>query len=164
MGGIRGNQDIASFYMGMTFVFYSRWIFTCGCYGKWNLHTRIALSILKHRYDNCNDSLGFMISTALLSMFVSNTAAVMIMIPIGLAIIKEAHVYRHQVQNDVKLFEKHCTGIAMREHRFRTLIGTPPLIILAGQMKQIFDVELNFAQWMLIGAFVIVCSDLLWLT
>src|SRR5699024_5020424 len=44
-----------------------------------------------------------------------------------------------------------------------TLIGTPPLIILAGQMKQIFDVDLNFAQWMLIGVpVVIVMLGLAW--
>ena len=168
MGGIMGNQDTASFYGDdIVFLFLGGFLLAVAM-EKWNLHTRIALSIIKAiGTTTATILLGFMISTALLSMFVSNTAAVMIMIPIGLAIIKEAHALSTpQVQNDVKLFEKALVlgiGYAGTIGGLGTLIGTPPLIILAGQMKQIFDVELNFAQWMLIGVpVVIVMLGLAW--
>lgn len=59
---------------------------------RWNLHTRVALTIINLIGASTSKILlGFMVATGFLSMFVSNTAAVMIMIPIGLAIIKEAH-------------------------------------------------------------------------
>ena len=168
MGGIMGNQDTASFYGDdIVFLFLGGFLLAVAM-EKWNLHTRIALSIIKAiGTTTATILLGFMISTALLSMFVSNTAAVMIMIPIGLAIIKEAHALSTpQVQNDVKLFEKALVlsiGYAGTIGGLGTLIGTPPLIILAGQMKQIFDVDLNFAQWMLIGVpVVIVMLGLAW--
>ena len=58
---------------------------------RWNLHTRVALTIINLIGASTSKILlGFMVATGFLSMFVSNTAAVMIMIPIGLAII-EAH-------------------------------------------------------------------------
>ena len=168
MGGIMGNQDTASFYGDdIVFLFLGGFLLAVAM-EKWNLHTRIALSIIKAiGTTTATILLGFMISTALLSMFVSNTAAVMIMIPIGLAIIKEAHALSTpQVQNDVNLFEKALVlgiGYAGTIGGLGTLIGTPPLIILAGQMKKIFDVELNFAQWMLIGVpVVIVMLGLAW--
>ena len=168
MGGIMTNQDTASFYGDdIVFLFLGGFLLAVAM-EKWNLHTRIALSIIKAiGTTTATILLGFMISTALLSMFVSNTAAVMIMIPIGLAIIKEAHsLSTPSVQNDVKIFEKALVlaiGYAGTIGGLGTLIGTPPLIILAGQMRQIFDVEMNFAQWMLVGVpVVIVMLGLAW--
>lgn len=161
MGGVMTNQDTASFYGDdIIFLFLGGFLLAVAM-EKWNLHTRIALSIIKAiGTTTATILLGFMISTALLSMFVSNTAAVMIMIPIGLAIIKEAHsLSTPALQNDVKLFEKALVlgiGYAGTIGGLGTLIGTPPLIILAGQMKQIFDYEMNFAQWMMVGVPVVI--------
>src|SRR5699024_2107156 len=88
-------------------------------------------------------------------MFVSNTAAVMIMIPIGLATIKEAHSLSTEERGgDVTKFEKQLVlgiGYAGTIGGLGTLIGTPPLIILAGQMNEIFGYDMSFAQYMLIG-------------
>jgi anion transporter len=161
MGGVMSNQETASFYGDdIVFLFLGGFLLAVAM-EKWNLHTRIALSIIKAiGTTTATILLGFMISTALLSMFVSNTAAVMIMIPIGLAIIKEAHsLSTPELGGDVKLFEKALVlgiGYAGTIGGLGTLIGTPPLIILAGQMRQIFDVELNFAQWMLVGIPVVI--------
>lgn len=168
MGGIMDNGETASFYgADIVFLFLGGFLLAVAM-EKWNLHTRIALSIIKAiGTTTATILLGFMISTALLSMFVSNTAAVMIMIPIGLAIIKEAHALSTpQLQNDVKSFEKALVlsiGYAGTIGGLGTLIGTPPLIILAGQMKEIFDYDMNFAQWMLVGVpVVIVLLALAW--
>ncbi|WP_407927287.1 SLC13 family permease [Jeotgalicoccus saudimassiliensis] len=161
MGGVMTNQDAASFYGNdIIFLFLGGFLLAVAM-EKWNLHTRIALSIIKAiGTTTATILLGFMISTALLSMFVSNTAAVMIMIPIGLAIIKEAHsLSTPELQRDVKLFEKALVlgiGYAGTIGGLGTLIGTPPLIILAGQMKEIFDYEMNFATWMLVGIPVVI--------
>lgn len=156
MGGVLSDQETASFYGDdIIFLFLGGFLLAVAM-ERWNLHTRIALSIIKAiGTTTATILLGFMIATALLSMFVSNTAAVMIMIPIGLAIIKEANeLTEKDMEDDVKKFEKSLVlgiGYAGTAGGLGTLIGTPPLIILTGQMEQLFDYELNFAQWMLVG-------------
>lgn len=161
MGGVLSNQDTASFYGDdIVFLFLGGFLLAVAM-ERWNLHTRIALSIIKAIGTTTSTILlGFMIATALLSMFVSNTAAVMIMIPIGMAIIKEAHsISGNELKDNVTKFEKSLVlgiGYAGTIGGLGTLIGTPPLIILAGQMQEIFDVEMNFAQWMLVGVPVVI--------
>src|SRR5690625_2308990 len=168
MGGVMESDQVSSAYgADIIFLFLGGFLLAVAM-EKWNLHTRVALTIIRAiGTTSATILLGFMISTALLSMFVSNTAAVMIMIPIGLAIIKEAHsLSTPDLQKDVKLFEKALVlgiGYAGTIGGLGTLIGTSPLIILAGQMKQIFDYEMNFAQWMLVGVpVVIVMLGLAW--
>jgi sodium-dependent dicarboxylate transporter 2/3/5 len=129
---------------------------------RWNLHTRIALVIIKSIGTSTGRILlGFMIATGALSMFVSNTAAVMIMIPIGLAIIKEAHELTtdDSKEHHLSQFEKSLVlgiGYAGTIGGLGTLIGTPPLIILKGQYEKIFGEEISFAQWMVMGVPVVI--------
>ncbi|MFO3718798.1 SLC13 family permease [Staphylococcus felis] len=124
---------------------------------RWDLHTRIALNIIKNIGTSTGRILlGFMVATAGLSMFVSNTAAVMIMIPIGIAIIKEAHDLKKDQSEDRALskFERALVlgiGYAGTIGGLGTLIGTPPLIILKGQYAAHFGAELSFAKWMIVG-------------
>lgn len=76
---------------------------------RWDLHTRIALTIISSIGTSTGRILlGFMVATGGLSMFVSNTAAVMIMIPIGLAIIKEANALKTEADSDesIQKFER----------------------------------------------------------
>ncbi len=86
---------------------------------RWNLHTRVALTIINTLGTSTGKILfGFMIATAFLSMFVSNTAAVMIMIPIGLAIIKEANELKSENTKSESLskFEQSlCLQLGMQE-------------------------------------------------
>ena len=101
-------------------------------------------------------------------MFVSNTAAVMIMIPIGLAIIKEANELKDDdVKSDsISKFEKSLVlaiGYSGTIGGLGTLIGTPPLIILKGQFEQHFGQEISFAKWMIVGIpTVIILIALAW--
>ncbi|UXV55063.1 SLC13 family permease [Staphylococcus aureus] len=137
---------------------------------RWNLHTRVALTIINLIGASTSKILlGFMVATGFLSMFVSNTAAVMIMIPIGLAIIKEAHDLQEANTNQISIqkFEKSLVlaiGYAGTIGGLGTLIGTPPLIILKGQYMQHFGHEISFAKWMIVGIpTVIVLLGITWL-
>ncbi|QLK85397.1 DASS family sodium-coupled anion symporter [Staphylococcus sp. 17KM0847] len=137
---------------------------------RWDLHTRIALTIINNIGTSTGRILlGFMVATSGLSMFVSNTAAVMIMIPIGLAIIKEAYALKedHQDDSSIMKFERSLVlgiGYAGTIGGLGTLIGTPPLIILKGQYATNFGEELSFAKWMIIGVpTVILLIFLAWL-
>ncbi len=91
--------------------------------------------------------LGFMIATAVLSMCVSNTACAMMMVPIGSAVIARA-------QSDDKAFGTALMlGIAYAASigGVATLIGTPPNVVMAGMLDQMYGVKIGFASWMLVG-------------
>lgn len=137
---------------------------------KWNLHKRIALGII----DVVGTStrrilLGFMLATAFLSMWVSNTAAVMMMIPMALAITAQvaSGLKGKPEERDLPTFEKSLifgVGYAGTIGGVGTLIGTPPNIILAAQARVLFDVEITFAGWMAVGVpVVILLLSIAWL-
>ncbi|MFL0582947.1 SLC13 family permease [Solibacillus silvestris] len=127
---------------------------------KWNLHRRIAISIISMVGTNMDRIvLGFMIATGFLSMWISNTATAMMMIPIGLAIIKQV---ADGLKNDPSIdtspqrfaFGKALMlGIAYSASLggIATLIGTPPNTLLAGAINKMYGIELSFAGWMLFG-------------
>ena len=135
---------------------------------RWNLHRRIALLTLRAMgVKPKNQIAGFMMATAFLSMWVSNTATAVMMLPIGLSIIAMT-----QSDNEDGLrrfgtalllaiaYSASVGGIA-------TLIGTPPNALLAAYLLDTQGIEVGFAQWMLLGLPVSVVMLLLvwwWLT
>lgn len=157
LGGIMDSATVSSAYGDdIVFLFLGGFIIAIAM-ERWNLHTRIALVIIKNIGTSTGKILlGFMVATGALSMFVSNTAAVMIMIPIGMAIIKEANELTTDEKNKNHLtkFEKSLVlgiGYAGTIGGLGTLIGTPPLIILKGQYEKLFGEEIGFGQWMIMG-------------
>ena len=127
---------------------------------KWNLHKRLALSIISVIGTNTERIiLGFMVATGFLSMWISNTATAMMMVPIGLAIIYQVS---EALKDDASIdtskenfgFGKALMlGIAYSASLggIATLIGTPPNTLLAGAVNEIYGIEITFAQWMLFG-------------
>ncbi|WP_249871344.1 SLC13 family permease [Oceanobacillus saliphilus] len=127
---------------------------------RWNLHRRIAISIISVMGTNTDRIvLGFMVATGFLSMWISNTATAMMMVPIGLAIIYQVS---DALKNDPAIdtskdnfaFGKSLMlGIAYSASigGMATLIGTPPNAIFAGTVKELYGIEISFANWMLFG-------------
>src|SRR5690625_690905 len=103
--------------------------------------------------------LGFMISTGFLSMWISNTATAMMMVPIGLAIIyqvAEALKDRPEIdtsEENFKFGKALMLGIAYSASLggISTLIGTPPNTLLAGAIDTTYGINLSFARWMRFG-------------
>lgn len=127
---------------------------------KWNLHKRIALTIISLIGTNTERIiLGFMVATGFLSMWISNTATAMMMVPIGLAIIYQvSEALKHDDSMDTSRenfsFGKALMlGIAYSASLggIATLIGTPPNTLLAGAVNEIYGIEITFAEWMLFG-------------
>ncbi len=129
---------------------------------KWNLHKRMAMAIISVIGTSTQRILlGFMLATGFLSMWVSNTAAVMMMVPMGLAITSQvaSTLTGKPEEKDLPKFEKALIfgiGYAGTIGGLGTLIGTPPNIILAAQVQQLFDVEISFASWMLVAVPIVV--------
>ena len=124
---------------------------------KWNLHKRIALNIIKLvGVKKQQLILGFIIATGFLSMWISNTATTVMMLPIALSIIKQSKRVNASEAQDIEesRFSKALIlslPYAASIGGMATLIGTPTNLILSDAIKQFYNVEIAFDQWMLIG-------------
>ena len=125
---------------------------------KWNLHKRIALrTILLVGVTPDRIVLGFMLATAFLSAWISNTATAMMMVTIGLAVIRQVNVELGGVHSDVNSQSAFSTslmlGIAYAASigGVATLIGTPPNAILAGVIESNYGISISFVDWMKFG-------------
>lgn len=126
---------------------------------KWNLHRRIALWIISLIGTNTDRIvLGFMVATGFLSMWISNTATAMMMVPMGIAITYQVADALKGTGEDTSRggfgFGKALMlGIAYSASLggIATLIGTPPNTLLAGAVNTMYGIELSFAKWMIFG-------------
>ncbi len=117
---------------------------------RWNLHRRISLYFLsKIPFSPKRVIFAFMIITAFLSMFISNTATTAMMLPIGLGIIA-ASTKGNTENNFGKVL---MLGIAYASSigGIGTLIGTPPNVVLAGFVDNLLGIKITFGNWILIG-------------
>ncbi|WP_436913004.1 SLC13 family permease [Acinetobacter schindleri] len=142
---------------------------------KWNLHERISLGIISFSGSTINGLIyGFMFATAFLSMWISNVATVMMLLPIGTAIVykiislleKDAN---HDVKDEVKFTKSMIFAIGFGGiiGGSATLIGTPPNLILAGLVKEIYGYEIGFAQWFIFAfplCLILAIFTTFWLT
>jgi sodium-dependent dicarboxylate transporter 2/3/5 len=162
MTGALSNAEVTSAYGDDIIFLFLGGFFIATAMEKWHLHRRIALAIIAFVGTSTQRILlGFMLATAFLSMWVSNTAAVMMMIPMALAITAQVADALQGAPEavDIPVFEKALifgVGYAGTIGGMGTLIGTPPNIILAAQARELFDVEISFADWMLLGVPVVV--------
>mgnify|MGYP005632705085 FL=1 len=95
-----------------------------------------------------------MIATAFLSMWISNTATAVMIMPVGLAIISQLKDNPNTLENENTIFGKTlmlAIAYSASIGGMATLIGTPPNLVLAGVIKTSYDIEINFLQWMSFG-------------
>lgn len=122
---------------------------------KVNLHKRIALNIIRFTGNTPEKVvLGFMIATAFMSMWISNTASTVVMLPIGISVIK-------LLIDDVDGFTKGdknfalciMLGIAFGANAggIATVIGTPPNSVLIGLLENQYGIQISFLKWMTFG-------------
>ena len=122
---------------------------------KWNLHKRIALNIIMVVGINVQKIiLGFMVATAFLSMWISNTATAVMMLPIGIAIIKQMKDLKNSPEDENLIFGKALMlSIAYSASigGIATLIGTPPNLVFAGIIQEVYNIEISFLKWFQFG-------------
>ena len=145
-GGLDLSATTASYGHKFVFLYLGGFLIAIGI-EKWKLHKRIAINIISFiGIDARRVILGFMLATAFLSMWISNTATSVMMLPIGIAIIKQL--------NENKIFGKALMlGIAYSASigGVATVIGTPPNLVLAGVISEIYGYEITFSKWFLFG-------------
>ncbi len=149
------------------------WLFAGGFFiamamQKWNLHERIALRTIRVTGTNLHGLVfGFMLATAFLSMWISNTATCVMMVPIGMAVIEQLkkNVDPAKVNNfsvAVMLGIAYSSSIG----GITTLVGTPPNGVLIAQMDELFGQSdlIGFGEWFIMALpMTIVFLPITWL-
>ena len=143
--------------------------FIAVCMERWNLHYRIAMHTIKVVGTSPSRIiLGFMVAAAFLSMWVSNTATTVMMMPIGLAIIKacaeitgEKDLHKNPFAIGLMLSLAYAASIG----GLATIIGTPPNTIMVAQIDKMYGQTITFLDWMKVGvplaATFLICTWLL---
>jgi len=153
--GIVGARDVAPIYFNSTIVLYIGGFMIALTMQKWNLHRRIALNII-HAVGGgpARIVLGFMVAAAFLSMWISNTATAVMMVPIGLAIvlkIEDAFGAERSHAFTVSLMLGIAYGASVGG--LSTLVGTPPNLSFVRIFEILFPEapRIGFGPWLIMA-------------
>lgn len=151
--GVLSMADAASPYAAdLIFLFMGGFFLAAGMEAT-GLHRRIALRVISAVGTSPERMvLGFMLATAAISMWISNTATAAMMLPIGLAVIE---IFRRadQPHGPTPFGIALMLGVAYAASigGVATLIGTPPNAVVAAAASELLGFEIGFAEWMLVG-------------
>ncbi|SDS59979.1 solute carrier family 13 (sodium-dependent dicarboxylate transporter), member 2/3/5 [Maribacter dokdonensis] len=153
-GGLSLTETATSYGHKYIFLYMGGFILAIAI-EKWNLHRRIALTIINLIGTNViNIILGFMLATAFLSMWISNTAAAVIILPIAMAIVYQLNDNPDTEKDENKIFGKAlmlAIAYSASIGGIATLIGTPTNLVLAGVVQTTFGKEITFSEWFVLG-------------
>lgn len=155
--GVMSGKELAPVYMNYVIFLFLGGFLIALAMERWNLHRRIALTIIRTiGSDPPRLVLGFMLATAFLSMWISNTATAIMMLAIGLAVIRQTEETFGK-EKTANLSVALLLGIAYSASigGMATLVGTPPNLALVRLFELSFPgaaeagYHLSFGQWML---------------
>lgn len=119
---------------------------------RWGLHRRIALRIMSWVGTKPSQLvLGFMVATAFISMWISNTATAAMMFPIALAVGEMLRPKDHEGVYHFGIALMLSVAYAASLGGIATLIGTPPNAVLAGAASEMLGRQIGFVEWMAVG-------------
>jgi sodium-dependent dicarboxylate transporter 2/3/5 len=151
LGGI---QDTAAPYANpIVFLFLGGFVLALAMQ-RWNLHRRVALGLIGFMGAEPKRIVaGFLGAGALLSMWVSNTATALMMLPIALSVVALLPCGADGRPRDRAFATALLLAVAYGATAggMATLIGTPPNALLAAYLGRVYDFHLGFGQWMLLG-------------
>jgi sodium-dependent dicarboxylate transporter 2/3/5 len=156
MSGVATIQDTVPPYANKVIFLFLGGFIVAFAMQRWNLHKRIALTVLQYAGGNGRSLVGgFMLASALISMWVMNTSTTMMLLPIAISIITVIHKTvgslddkgREDFQFSLLLGVAYGATIG----GMATLVGTAPNAMFAAFMIENYGTEIQFANWMLIG-------------
>lgn len=156
MFGVSSIQDTTAPYANKVIFLFLGGFVVAFAMQRWNLHRRIALTVLQHAGGNGRSLVGgFMLASALISMWVMNTSTTMMLLPIAVSIITVIH--KTVVSLDEKAKEDFqfslLLGVAYGATigGIATLVGTAPNAMFAAFMQENYGTSIDFSSWMLVG-------------
>jgi solute carrier family 13 (sodium-dependent dicarboxylate transporter), member 2/3/5 len=163
--GVVEVEDAAAPYASDTIFLFMGGFMIALAMQRWGLHRRVALRIVTAVGTQPVRLIGgFMLATGLLSMWVSNTATAVMMLPIGLSVLALTMGDGRGEAEDGSDEVSRLTGTsnfavalmlgiayAASVGSLATIIGTPPNVFMVEFLDQQYDVQIGFGQWMLVG-------------
>jgi sodium-dependent dicarboxylate transporter 2/3/5 len=148
--GLLNKEELAANYGDSNvFLFFGGFILALGL-EKWNVHEQIARGIINLvGKSKTRILLGFLLSTGFLSMWISNTATALMMLPMALAIIQA--MPDSGKKSKFPVFLMLSVAYASSIGGVGTLIGSPPNTQMASILEKNFDIKVDFFSWMSIG-------------
>ena len=170
--GVNSIQESAAPYAHpIIYLFFGGFVLALAI-ERCGLHRRIALKVFSLVGTNASHLVaGFMVSAALVSMWISNTSTTLMLLPIAVSVVTVIS----ETMPDLKLRDRSNFGTALllglaygaTMGGVATLVGTPPNAFMVGFMADNYDVKIDFARWMLVGVpvtLVLLPIAWLWLT
>lgn len=151
IAGVQSIRDVAADYMHPIVVLLMGGFIVAKAIERWNLHARIALNIVARSGDHPAALIaGFMAAAALLSMWISNTATSIMMMPIAIS-VAAAILGRERL--DAPFTYALLLGIAWACSigGLGTPVGTPTNLIIIGYLNEQAGFAIGFTQWMMLG-------------
>lgn len=147
--GLLSADDIAGAYAHkFVFLFLGGFVLALAM-EKWDVHKQLAQSIIRLVGSSKSRLLiGFMLSTGLLSMWISNTATTLMMLPMVLAVIKNLD---HEEGSRFPRFLLLSIAYSASIGGMATLVGSPPNSIMAGYLSESQGIQITFLDWMKYG-------------
>lgn len=157
LGIITIREATASYGNPVIFLFMGGFMIALGL-EKHNLHQRIALNLIRITGTSGNGIiLGFVLATGLISMWISNTATAIMMLPIAVSV---THLVRNELSS-TSVPEKNfrnfsvglmlCIAYSASIGGMATIIGTPPNVVMVGLFRQTYQQDITFLEWIKIG-------------
>lgn len=150
----------------LVFLFMGGFLLAAGV-KRWGLHKRLALAAVRAiGTDPRRLVFGFMVASGFLSMWISNTAAVVLMLPVAVSILSVVEEARGTGENVRRFALTLLLGLAYAASigGMGTLIGTPPNALLAGYLSEKHGIDLSFAVWSAVAVpLVLIFLPLAWL-
>ncbi len=157
LGVMKMSQAAAPYANPVIFLFMGGFIIALAL-EKHRLHERIALNLIRLTGTSGNGIImGFALATAFLSMWISNTATAMMMLPIATSVTRLI-INNNSAGTAIAPAEKNfATGLMLTVGYtaslggMATLIGTPPNVVFAGILVETFQIKISFAEWFIMG-------------
>ena len=159
--GVMAGRETAPIYLNSTIILFIGGFMIALAMQKWDLHRRIALAII-HAVGSspARIVLGFMVAAAFLAMWMSNTAAAVTMVPIGLAIVLQVEErWTSRAPSDAGKVHTFTVGLLLgiaygcSVGGLTTLVGTPPNLAFVRIVEILFPdgPAIAFSQWMIVA-------------
>ncbi|RJP23410.1 MAG: SLC13/DASS family transporter [Candidatus Omnitrophota bacterium] len=165
LGIMKGDEAVGYFAHQLNFLLLGGFLLAAAM-EKWNVHRRMALGIIDLvGVTPRRVVLGFMIATAVISMWISNTATSLMMLPVGIAMLKKFREIGGDELGD-RIAPALMLAIAYSASigGVGTLIGTPPNAIFASQANSLYGQKIGFVDWLKVGIpMVVILLPLAWL-
>ncbi len=151
--GVASLNEVATEYMHPIVVLLLGMFLIAIAVERSGLHKQIAFALISlFGYSPKRIIWGFMIASALISTVIMSTTAVIIMLPIAFVILNSLTKAKVNVGRDFRVALMLGIAYSSSIGSVATLIGAPPNLIYSGTVRELFEHNVSFAEWSILGA------------